>query len=256
MDSDEARPAEARSWNSTEPTTPAGGQEPDPEQVEEHALIEAILAGQASAIERFVARYQSFIFGICLRMMGHRQDAEDVTQDILLRALRGLPGFQSGRPLRPWLMGITANRCRTALARRAKRPASVEMAQECVDPRPGLDDPEDLVGELERALQQLRPQYRMVVVMFHEQGLAYDEISEAIKRPVGTVKTWLHRARAELATILADRGVELPGKHGRATASTNADTPRAKPSTNPIASRSESPDADSADPRLNSIPRR
>jgi RNA polymerase sigma-70 factor (ECF subfamily) len=69
------------------------------------------------------------------------------------------------------------------------------------DRRPEHDH--DLAAELELALAALRPEYRMVVVMYHEQELPYEEISEAIGRPVGTVKTWLHRARAEMACRLA-----------------------------------------------------
>lgn len=65
-----------------------------------------------------------------------------------------------------------------------------------------------MAGELERALIGLRPDYRLVFVLFHEQNLSYDEIAQAVARPVGTVKTWLHRARAELAEHLSRRGVQ------------------------------------------------
>ena len=107
------------------------------------------------------------------------------------------------RPLRPWLLEIAANRCRTAMARRARRPASASHAiEDRADPRPAFVDPDDLVGELERGLQALRPEYRMVFTLFHEQNLSYDEIAAALSRPVGTIKTWLHRARAQLAESL------------------------------------------------------
>ncbi len=89
-------------------------------------------------------------------------------------------------------------------------PALSETVEDRPDHRPGLSDPDDLVGELERALERLRPEYRMVFVLFHEQGLPYEEISQAIDRPIGTVKTWLHRARAELAEHLTRRGVRCP----------------------------------------------
>jgi RNA polymerase sigma-70 factor (ECF subfamily) len=142
-------------------------------------------------------------------MMNHRQDAEDLAQETFVRALRGILGFDAARPLRPWLLEIAANRCRSALARRARRPplVSSEPVGDRVDPRPGLADPDDLAGELERGLQTLRPEYRLVFVLFHEQNLSYDEIARAVARPVGTVKTWLHRARAQLAEDLSRRGV-------------------------------------------------
>jgi RNA polymerase sigma-70 factor (ECF subfamily) len=175
--------------------------------MDDRALVEALLTGDPHAPRLLVERYQAVVFALCFRMMGHRQDAEDVAQESFVRALRAIAGFDPDRPIRPWLLGIAANRCRTALVRRSKRPALTDSAEECVDPRPGLSDPDDLAAELSRALDRLRPEYRMVFNLFHEQNLAYEEIALALGRPVGTVKTWLHRARAELAQHLCRRGV-------------------------------------------------
>jgi RNA polymerase sigma factor (sigma-70 family) len=177
--------------------------------MDDPALVEALRSGDPQAPRLLIERYQGVVFGLCYRMMSHRQDAEDVVQETFLRALRAITTFDAARPLRPWLLEIAANRCRTALARRARRPSSAasEPIEDHVDPRPGLADPDDLAGELERGLQGLRPEYRLVFVLFHEQNLSYDEIAQAVSRPVGTVKTWLHRARAQLAEDLSRRGV-------------------------------------------------
>lgn len=175
--------------------------------MDDRALVEALRAGDPQAPRLLIERFQGLIFGLCLRMMGHRQDAEDVMQEAFLRALRGVGGFDGERPLQPWLLGIAANRCRTALARRSRRPGLAEMIETHVDHRPGLADPDDLAGELERGLQRLRPEYRLVFALYHEQGLPYEEIAGSIGRPIGTVKTWLHRARAEMAEYLSRRGV-------------------------------------------------
>jgi RNA polymerase sigma factor (sigma-70 family) len=177
--------------------------------MDDPALVEALQAGDPQAPRLLIERYQGVVFGLCYRMLSHRQDAEDVAQETFLRALRAMAGFDSARPLRPWLLEIAANRCRTALARRARRPpfSTAEPVEDQVDPRPGVADPDDLAGELERGLRGLRPEYRLVFVLFHEQNLSYDEIAQAVSRPVGTVKTWLHRARAQLAEDLSRRGV-------------------------------------------------
>ena len=175
--------------------------------MDDRALVETLRSGDPKAPGLLVDRFHGVVFGLCFRMMRHRQDAEDVVQETFVRALGGIGGFDPERPLRPWLLGIAANRCRTALGRRGRRPVLAEAAEETVDHRPGLADPDDLAGELERALSRLRPDYRIVFVLFHEQGLPYEEIALAIRRPVGTVKTWLHRARAELADDLIRRGV-------------------------------------------------
>ena len=175
--------------------------------MDDRALVEAIRCGDPDAPRRLIERYQGLIFGLCFRMLGHRHDAEDVMQETFVRALRGFSGFESERPLRPWLLGIAANRCRTALARRARRPAAVATTEDWPDPRPASADADDLASELQQALSRLRPDYRLVFALFHEQNLPYEEISQSMGRPVGTIKTWLHRARAELADHLSRRGV-------------------------------------------------
>lgn len=172
------------------------------------ALVAALRSGEDSAARLLIERYHGLIFGLCLRMMGHRQDAEDVVQETFVRALRGVRGFDGNRPLQPWLIGIAANRCRTALRRRARRRLFSTSLPEPADGRSGLADPDDLAGELSLALHQLRPDYRTVFCLYHEQGLAYEEIGIALNRPVGTIKTWLHRARAEMAAHLTRRGLD------------------------------------------------
>lgn len=181
-------------------------------QMDDPVLVEAIRSGDPQAPRELIARFQGVVYGLCYRMLNHRHDAEDAVQETFIRAIRGIFGFDPSRPIRPWLLEIAANRCRTALALRARRlPLSgIGEAEDRADPRPGLDDPDDLAGELERAVGLLRPDYRLVFTLYHEQNLSYEEVAQAVERPVGTVKTWLHRARAELALQLASRGV-----HGR-----------------------------------------
>jgi RNA polymerase sigma-70 factor (ECF subfamily) len=177
--------------------------------MDDPALVEALRSGDANAARLLVERFQGVVFGLCFRMMNHQQDAEDTAQETFVRALRGIAGFDAARPIRPWLLEIAANRCRTALSRRAqeRRLRQARAVPDLADTRRGLTDPDDLGGELQRALGGLRAEYRMVFVLFHEQNLPYDEIARVVSRPVGTIKTWLHRARAQLAQELSRRGV-------------------------------------------------
>ncbi len=177
---------------------------------DDRALVQALRDGDPQAPGLLIDQFHGVVLGLCHRMLGNRHDAEDVVQETFLRALRAIAGFDPERPLRPWLLGIAANRCRTAMGKRARRPLPTDSIEDRPDLRPPPGDPDDLSGELERALDRLRPEYRLVFVLFHEQGLPYEEIAESIERPVGTVKTWLHRARGELAEHLGRRGVNCP----------------------------------------------
>ena len=153
-----------------------------------------------------VERFQAEVFGLCVRLLHHRHDAEDVSQEVFLRVFRSLKRWDPSRPLRPWIMGIAVNRCKTWLGQRARRPELVEYLQETAA-SPPQDESAELTREIQTALSALRVEYRTVFILFHEQGLPYEEIAQAVGKPVGTVKTWLHRARQEMLEHLKRRGM-------------------------------------------------
>ncbi len=169
-------------------------------------LVRRCLRGEADAIRHLVERFQAEVFGLCVRLLNHRQDAEDVTQEVFLRVFRSLKGWDPSRALKPWIAGIAVNRCRTWLAQRSKRPELADYLQDTV-PGPSPDDSTELLQEIQTALAELRLEYRTVFVLFHEQGQPYEEIAQALDRPVGTIKTWLHRARLEILDRLKRRGM-------------------------------------------------
>ena len=169
-------------------------------------LVRGCLTGDAEALAAFVRRFQSAVFGLCFRMLSHREDAEDVSQEVFLRAFRSLHQWDSTRPLTPWLLTIAANRCRTWLGNRMHRDLPSEFAENLADPaagRPRLD----LAEELQLALDRLCEDYRLIIVLYHLNELSLAEIAELTGNPVGTIKTWLHRARKELAEHLQRRSI-------------------------------------------------
>lgn len=168
-------------------------------------LVSGCLAGRNTSLVAFVELHQGAIFGLCLRMLRHRHDAEDVTQEVFTRAFRSLKGWDPTRPLRPWLLAIAGNCCRTALAQRLKRPVQQPAAAELPE-QEVWSTPDDFSEVLQHALAGLREDYRTCFILFHQQELSIPEIAASLGCPEGTIKTWLHRARKELAEFLRQRG--------------------------------------------------
>lgn len=179
---------------------------------EDAAQVRSCLEGNKDAMRAFVARFQSSIFGLCYRMLGHRHDAEDVAQEVFVRAFRSLHQWDSARTLKPWLLTIAANRCRTFLSKRSKRPIPAEFAPElAVSQSP--EPLQDLGEELQNAINLLREDHRTCFILFHQEQMSCQEIGEVLDRPEGTIKTWLHRSRQELASILRQRGIIPEVRH-------------------------------------------
>src|SRR5262245_13893260 len=161
------------------------------------ALVRRCLTGNPAACRELVERFQADVFAVCQRLLAHTHDAEDVTQEVFLRVFRSLGRWDHTRPLRPWVLGIAVNRCRTGVVRRGRGPELADYLHQTPDHRPA-DDSAELRTEIRAAVDELREEYREVFILFHEHGQSYEEIAEDVGRPVGTVKTWLHRARLEL----------------------------------------------------------
>ena len=170
-------------------------------------LIVRCLTGDQGAMLALVDRFRGQVFGLCYRMLGQRQDAEDVAQETFVRVLKNLHRWDATRDFEPWLLAIAGNRCRTALSNRKRRPAPEILPEQVSDGLPDMQAAKNLAEEVTLALTGIRDDYRQAFVLFHEQELSYGEIAEAMNVPLGTVKTWVHRARRELIDQLQRRGV-------------------------------------------------
>jgi RNA polymerase sigma factor (sigma-70 family) len=173
---------------------------------EDSSLVRRCLKGDPEAVRALVERFQPLVFGLCFRLLQDRHDAEDVSQEVFLRVFRSLKGWDATRPLKPWIMGITVNCSRTWAAQRNKQPDAAPYLQDTAPSRPE-DDSVELVSEIQAALAGMRLDYRTVFVMFHEHGEPCEEIAKVLGKPVGTVKTWLRRARMEVLDHLRRRGI-------------------------------------------------
>ena len=176
----------------------------------DEALAERVRAsGDVAAFSVLVTRYRGRLVALARRMLtgSNSDEAEDVAQETFVAAYDKRNSFRPGEPFRPWLYRIAVNRCLDRLRAQSRRPATVEIGSL---PEPALSggDPvqallsSETEARLREAVAALPPKLRAVFVLRHLDDLSYDEIAAATCLPLGTVKTHLFRARAELRAAL------------------------------------------------------
>lgn len=163
--------------------------------------------GDVNAFGELVQRHQRAVFNVCYRLLGDRHEAEDLTQEAFIRAYQRLDTFDVERPFGPWVRRVAANLCLNHLERR--RPLSLPLDGErslalqapSTGPEAALERAEQW-DRLRAAIRALPPHYRAVIELRHFQELSYAEIAEALGISLGNVKTYLFRARKQLARRL------------------------------------------------------
>ena len=153
------------------------------------------------------------------RITGNPEDAAEVAQETFIRVLRSLHTYDPERPLKTWLFKIAANLALDAIRRRKRRPVALEdlfdaddgPPLEAVEPGPGPEAMLKLEESSERfdaLVQEMPEHYRAILYLRYREDLAYDEIADTLKIPLGTVKVRLHRAHESLRRKLKTRGNE------------------------------------------------
>lgn len=172
-------------------------------------LVTRARDGDLEAFGALVERHRDVVYRVAARIIGP-SDAEDVTQDALLRAFHRLHQYRGDAPFRSWLLRITQNTALNALEKRRALPMDDEQLQreqdlllhsESKTPAADLEATERR-DRLRLKIMQLRPQHRDVLVMRDLGELTYEEIAEMTEAPLGSVKGRLHRARNELIELL------------------------------------------------------
>lgn len=168
-------------------------------------LILRARRGEIAALGELVLHTQSAVFNVCYRLMGERRDAEDMTQEVFLRAFARLDKFDIERPFLPWIRQVAANVC---LNRLSAQPPDYSQLDEERDKAPVAEQPSAQIEQLQQsarlraALLSIAPRYRLVIELRHYQDLSYEEIAQTLQLPLSAVKSDLFRARKLLAEKL------------------------------------------------------
>lgn len=180
-------------------------------------LVARFQAGDADAFVMLMQRHERRIYNLAYRMLGGPEDAHDATQDAFLSCFRHLPSFRGDAAFSTWLHRIAVNACYD-MARRRKPAASLE--DNLVEPPATGDHAEQAAAsaDVQRALLEVPPEFRMVLILHELQDWPVEDISRALDVPVGTVKSRLHRGRVALGRALLGeeprepRAVPAPSK--------------------------------------------
>jgi RNA polymerase sigma-70 factor (ECF subfamily) len=181
-------------------------------------LLRRCREGDALAWEALVRQFQGRVYGLAFFYLGEAEEARDLAQDVFVRLYRNLDRCTDDDTFVPWLIQITRNaavdRLRRLMARPHRRGISLEAARDLVAATPGPHEEmlrrrrRDLVR---RALGRLSVLSREIILLREIQGLSLETIASLVKAPVGTVKSRSHRARGELARVLAAMLKDEPG---------------------------------------------
>ncbi|MBS1716404.1 MAG: sigma-70 family RNA polymerase sigma factor [Armatimonadetes bacterium] len=164
-------------------------------------LIQRAQEGELIAFELLSEIHRPLLMSQALRTLRNADDAQDAVQETLLKAMRAIKEFDSGRPIRPWLARICANCCMDVLRQRKRTPESIEGHEHLVADQASLE--QEASARMERdqvveAVNHLPETYRRIIFMRHFRHMDVNEIASALNTPEGTVKSWLFRARAQL----------------------------------------------------------
>jgi len=180
-------------------------------------LVEQALAGSQDAYRALVERHSRAVLTLVTRLVRDQGVAEELSQDAFVKAFGALRSFDSSYKFSNWILRIAHNVAIDYL--RKARPPIVSIddevsGRETADALADAREPSafdravrrDFKDDLEAALAKLRPEFRRLVVMRYLEDLSYEDISEVVGLPLGTVKSHLHRARAALGRLLAESG--------------------------------------------------
>ena len=174
--------------------------------------------GQEAAYRELIRRYERPVFSLIYRMVRDRETAEDLAQETFIKVLNAIASYRPEFKFSSWVFKIANNTAIDHLRRReldtlslqgsphASTPDAIEATtlQVSDGSETPLDEVEarELGAEIEVAINQLRPEYRSCILLRHVEGRPYEEIAEMLDLPLGTVKTYIHRARHELREAL------------------------------------------------------
>ncbi|GMW02313.1 MAG: DNA-directed RNA polymerase sigma-70 factor [Candidatus Hydrogenedentota bacterium] len=176
-------------------------------------LVQAARAGDFGAFEALVRRYRNDVYGLAYHFVRNREEAWDISQEVFIKAHRGLASFYKDASFKSWLLRITANQSKDVLKKRRLDTVSYNDALDAGNDAQGDEGPgkraelQELGCAITQALESLPFKHRMAFVLREFEGMSYEEMAAAMECNLGTVMSRLHHARKKLQQALQKMGV-------------------------------------------------
>jgi RNA polymerase sigma-70 factor (ECF subfamily) len=172
-------------------------------------LVRRTVAGDSSAFEKIVMRYERRVLTLAIRLLGTVEDAQDAAQEIFLRAFKYIHRLDTGKPVEPWLVGITVNVCRDIGRKRTRRRMTFSETTDCesIPTDDSLNPQASFEGEQQRrmlrvALDRLPEKERMALILRDVEGLSTAEAAIVLGSSEGTVRSQISRGRLRLRELI------------------------------------------------------
>jgi RNA polymerase sigma-70 factor (ECF subfamily) len=203
--------------------------QPDPSAAAEAAFVKRLCARDETAFNELVQLYQRRVYALVYRMLGHRQEAEEITQEVFVQVFKCVDQFRGDSKLSTWLFRVAVNLCKNRLKYHSRRGGSAQQDYDATAEGSAsasaqgvsagsVDRPDELVAGIQleqlvrQAIAEVDPDFRELVVLRDVEDLSYEDIAAITGLPRGTVKSRIHRGREQLRVRVEQMLGEKLGK--------------------------------------------
>ncbi|WP_058486311.1 RNA polymerase sigma factor [Defluviitalea phaphyphila] len=177
--------------------------------MEDYEIVQRCLNGEKEMFEELISRYKNLVYSIILRMVSDSEEANDLAQEVFIKIYKNLDKYNPKYKFSTWVMKITTNLVIDARRKQKQSPIYIE---DMLHETSTNESPEEGYLRQERskevrdALNTLPDMYKIPIILFHQQGLSYQEIANVINEPLSKVKNRIFRARKMLKNYLSKEG--------------------------------------------------
>lgn len=176
------------------------------ENIDKDILVRAKI-GDLEAFEHILSFFEKAIYNYCLRILKNSQNAKDVTQDTFIKVYTHRKSIDPEKNIKTWIFTIATNTAYDFIrSKKRKNETSLDDDNETISSFEAYYPKEGLVSDVDKALEQINPEYKKVLLLYYQQGFDYKEIAEILEMPINTIKTHISRGKEQLKEVLKEYG--------------------------------------------------